>query len=160
MFEKKIHTRIQIHADAGRVWEVLADLSSYPEWNPMIRHARGELREGERLQLHFEPEGRKRRNFKPKLLVVEPGRELRWQGQPGVRWLFESEHIFILQQMDENKTRLDHDMIFSGLLIPPVKNILEKATRQPFEDMNRALKQRSELKGLLPKNKNALKGQK
>jgi len=143
-FIKTIHTQIEIDAQASRVWDVLIDLSSYPDWNPMIRHAEGELRPGERLKLHFEPVGQKRRNFRPRLLVVEPNQELRWQGQPGVRWLFESEHVFVIEPTEDGKTRLDHDMIFHGLLIPLVRNILEAATRRPFEDMNRALKDRSE----------------
>jgi len=49
----------------------------------MIRSAGGELRVGARLRLHFEPAGRKGYDFRPKLLVVEPTRELRWLGQPG-----------------------------------------------------------------------------
>ena len=144
MFRKEIHTEIAIDADPGAVWEVLVDLSSYPDWNPMVRKASGEVRVGELLTLHYEPEGHKKRTFKPLLLVVEPGRELRWQGKPGVRFLFESEHSYILKETVEGKTHLDHDMIFWGLLIPPVRTILEKATRKPFNDQNKALKERVE----------------
>jgi len=144
MFKKFIHTEIDIDADPHTVWDVLVDLASYPEWNPMVRKAGGEVRVGRRIRLHYEPEGQKKRTFKPLLLAVEPGRELRWRGQPGVRFLFESEHIYLLKQTPEGKTHLDHDMIFWGLLIPPVKSILEKATRQPFNDQNIALKERAE----------------
>ena len=144
MFRKEIHTEIDIDADAAAVWDVLVDLASYPEWNPMVRKASGEIRVGERLRLHYEPKGRKKRSFNPLLLVVEPGRELRWQGRPGVRFLFESEHIYLLKETSEGKTHLDHDMNFWGLLIPPVKNLIEKATRVPFNDLNRAMKERVE----------------
>ena len=144
IFKKEIHTEIGIDASPDAVWHVLVDLASYPDWNPMVKKASGEVRVGERLSLHYEPEGRKRRNFKPLLSVVEPGRELRWQGRPGARYLFESEHIFILEQTPEGNTHLDHDMKFMGLLVPPVKNILEKATRKPFSDMNKAMKERVE----------------
>jgi hypothetical protein len=144
LFKKEIHTEIDIDADPAAVWEVLVDLASYPDWNPMVKKASGKVQVGERLNLHYEPEGQKKRNFKPLLLVVEPGRELRWQGQPGVRCLFESEHIYIFTKTPEGKTHLDHDMIFWGLLIPPVKHILEKATRKPFNDVNKAMKERAE----------------
>lgn len=79
-----IVTDIVIDAGAERVWGVLTDFASYPEWNPMIRRASGELAPGRRLELHFEPAGQKGRDFKPKLLVVERGRELRWRGEPRV----------------------------------------------------------------------------
>lgn len=139
-FKKEIHTEIDIDAGPDAVWEALVDLASYPEWNPMVKKASGEVKAGERLKLHYEPEGQGKRTFKPLLLVVEPGRELRWQGQPGMRYLFESEHIYILTKTPQGKTHLDHDMIFWGLLIPPVKNLIEKATRKPFNDLNMAMK--------------------
>jgi len=144
IFKKEIHTEIDIDARPDAVWDVLVDLASYPDWNPMVKKASGEVRVGERLRLHYEPEGQKKRTFKPLLLVVEPGRELRWQGQPGMRLLFESEHIYILKETPEGKTHLDHDMIFYGLLIPPVKRLIEKASRKPFNDLNRAMKERVE----------------
>jgi len=147
MFRTVIHTAIDIDAGPDVVWDVLVDLASYPEWNPMVRKASGDLRVGQRLTLHYHPKGQKQRTFKPLLLVVEPGRELRWQGQPGVRFLFESEHIYILTETLPGKTHLDHDMIFWGLMIPPVRGLIEKATLKPFHDQNMALKERAERKG-------------
>ena len=41
-----IHTTELIDASPDRVWQILADLSSYPDWNPFIIEASGELREG------------------------------------------------------------------------------------------------------------------
>ncbi len=144
MFKEEIHTELEISASAERVWEVLTDFSSYPEWNPMIRRASGEARAGERLELYFAPSGRKGTTFRPKLLVVEPSRELRWLGQPGIPRLFESEHFFIIEENRRNEVRLVHDMIFYGLLIPLVRKRLEGPVRQPFEEMNKALKTRAE----------------
>jgi hypothetical protein len=44
-------TSTVIHAPAERIWEVLADLEAYPDWNPIFSHVRGTLRGGERLDL-------------------------------------------------------------------------------------------------------------
>ncbi len=110
----------------------------------MVRKASGEARVGARLDLHYEPEGLKKRNFKPVLMFVEPGRELRWKGRPEIRFLVESEHIFILTESEDEKTHLDHDMIFYGLLIPLRRNIIEKSIRKPFNDVNKAMKERVE----------------
>jgi hypothetical protein len=144
MFRKKIHTEIDIEAKPDVVWNVLVDLSSYPQWNPMVREAGGEVRTGKRLRLRYQPEGQKSRLFKPLLLVVIPDRELRWQGQPGIRYLFESEHIYLLKETINGETHLDHDMVFWGLLIPPVENLIDKTVRGPFNDLNKALKHRVE----------------
>jgi hypothetical protein len=137
---KQILTEIDIEASAARVWEVLTDLEAYPEWNPMIRSASGEMVPGSRLQLHFEPEGQKGRDFRPRLLVVEPERELRWLGNPGFSGFFESEHYFLLEDSPGGKTRLVHGMDAWGLLVPLMGGWAERSSRAPFEDMNRALK--------------------
>lgn len=144
MPEKEILTEIEIDAEPGRVWEVLTDFVSYPDWNPMLKNASGELREGARLELCFEPEGRKRRTFRPRLLVVEPDRELRWLGSPGVPGLLESQHYFIIERIPEGRSRLRHGIVFYGLFIPLMGGRPEASTRGPFEEMNRALKDRAE----------------
>lgn len=146
MLRKEILTEIEIDAGAQRVWGLLTDLPSYSKWNPVIRRASGELRPGARLSLRFAPAGRKGRSFRPKLLVVEPNRELRWKGNPGVPLLFESEHFFIIGGKPDEKSRLEHGIVYYGLFVPLVGKRLERATRGPFEEMNRALKERAELK--------------
>jgi len=147
MFRKEIHTKIEINASRERVWETLTDLASYPEWNPMIRRASGEIKIDARLELYFKPPGTKGTTFRPKLIVVEPNAELRWSGRPGVPKLFESEHVFMIEQIEQEKALLAHDMIFYGLLIPLVRERLEQAVRQPFDEMNHALKNRVEQTG-------------
>src|SRR3990172_6000852 len=136
-----VHTEIEINAPAQRVWQVLTDLAGYAEWNPMIRRASGEIRTGSRLKIYFNPSGSRGRTFRPKLLVVEPNRELRWQGQPGVPYIIESEHFFLITPAGDNKILLTHDMIFYGLITPFIKNILIKSIYEPFISMNRALKE-------------------
>ncbi|MHB8895627.1 MAG: SRPBCC family protein [Candidatus Geothermincolia bacterium] len=144
MFKQRILTGIEISAGAERVWEVLTDLASYPEWNPMIRKASGELVVGGRLALHFEPAGQKGRDFRPRLLVVEPHTELRWLGNPGFPGMFMSEHYFILEPRGEGTTRLVHGMDCRGLAVPLLAKWAEKSSRGPFEEMNESLKERSE----------------
>jgi hypothetical protein len=139
-----VHTEIEINAPAQRVWEVLTDLAAYPEWNPMIRRASGEVKPGSRLKIYFNPSGSKGTTFHPKLLTVEPNRELRWQGQPGVPYIIESEHFFIITTIGANRIRLAHDMIFYGLIIPFIRKIVIRSSEGPFIKMNQALKKRAE----------------
>ena len=56
---RSISATVDIAAPPDRVWAVLSDLSAYPEWNPFIRMASGELTAGKRLTLRLDPpEGR------------------------------------------------------------------------------------------------------
>lgn len=144
MPKKEILTETLIEAEPEHVWRVLTEFSSYPEWNPMLPEASGELVAGARLELHFEQENGRRRTFRPKLVVVEPCRELRWLGNPGVPGLLESQHYFLIEPPVEGRCRLEHGMVFYGMLVPILGSRLELSTRGPFEAMNMALKERSE----------------
>jgi len=139
-----VRTVLEIGAPPARVWDVLADLGGYGGWNPVIREASGELRPGARLRLFFNPPGTRGTVFHPVLSIVEPARELRWAGRPGVPFVLESEHFFILEAAGEGRTRLVHDMAFTGLLAPLVVKLRGAMIRDSFEMMNRALKDRAE----------------
>jgi len=52
---KELHSEIEINASAERVWDILTDFASYPQWNPFIRSISGELEVGERLEVRLEP---------------------------------------------------------------------------------------------------------
>ena len=141
---KELHSEIQIDAPAERVWDVLTDFASYPQWNPFIRHISGRLAPGERLQARLEPPGGRGMTFKPRVLNAEPNRELRWLGHLLVPGLFDGEHSFTIQPLDENRVRLVQRETFKGLLVPLFGRSLENNTQRGFEAMNRALKERAE----------------
>ncbi len=146
VFRREMLTEIEISATPERVWDVLTDFGSYGEWNPMIRRAKGELRRGSRLTVRFEPEGSRGYTFKPKLLVVEPNRELRWLGWPRFPLFFDSEHYFTLERSHNGKIHMNHGLVEYGLVTPLVAGGMEKTSRGHFEKMNQALKERAELK--------------
>jgi uncharacterized protein YndB with AHSA1/START domain len=54
-------TTFEIYAPATRVWDVLTDFRSYPQWNPQIPWASGSIEDGARIHL-------------------------RWHCQAGLRW--------------------------------------------------------------------------
>ena len=89
-----LRTKISITAPPERVWHLLTDFVSYPQWNPFIRRVRGELREGAQLEVYLQPSGARGMTFRPRVLKVEPDRELRWLGHFLIPGLFDGEHIF------------------------------------------------------------------
>ena len=140
---REIHTEIEIDAAPEEVWRVLTDFDAYPEWNPFVTSVRGEPAVGARLDIFVQvPEGRGMR-FRPKVLRVEPARELRWLGTLPVPGLFNGEHIFQLEPAGEGRTRFLHGERFTGLLIPFMGGVLEK-TERGYVLMNEALKRRVE----------------
>ena len=141
---KVLHSEIEIDTPAERVWGVLTDFASYPQWNPFIRKIRGQPTKGERLEVRIEPPGERGMIFKPKVLNAEPNRELRWLGHLLVPGLFDGEHSFTIQPLGENRVRFVQREAFKGVLVPLFVRSLETNTQLGFEEMNRALKERTE----------------
>ncbi|UCC94167.1 MAG: SRPBCC domain-containing protein [Thermoplasmata archaeon] len=144
MMGRELRTEILIDAAPDRVWEVLTDKEALGEWNPFIKEMDGELREGERLRVILQQPNRKPMTIKPRLMEVSPGRELRWLGHLGVPGLFDGEHIFELHPEGPRSTRFVHREEFGGLFVPMFWRMLDTDTREGFEQMNHALKQRAE----------------
>lgn len=141
---KELHTEIEILAPARRVWKVLTDFSSFPDWNPFIRQIRGEVEVGEQLEVYLQPPGAKGMRFQPTVLKVAPELELRWKGHLVLAGFFDGEHIFRIETLSENRVRFIQRERFSGLLLPLLAKQLDTDTRRGFEAMNQALKQRCE----------------
>jgi hypothetical protein len=141
---KELHSEIEIGAPAERVWRLLTDFASYPEWNPFIRSISGQPTTGERLEVRIEPPGGRGMTFKPKVLNAEDNRELRWLGHLLVPGLFDGEHSFAIQMLDEHRVRFVQREAFRGLLVPLFARSLDNNTQRGFEQMNRALKERAE----------------
>ena len=141
---KELRTEIEIAASANRVWATLTDFSSFPVWNPFIRRVDGELRVGARLVIRLQLPNARSMTFRPRVLRVEPGRQLRWRGHLLVPGLFDGEHIFAIEPLGAGRARFIQREIFTGLLVPLLARRLDRTTRRGFEAMNLALKARAE----------------
>ena len=142
--KKQLETEIEINAPAERVWKVLTDFHAHPIWNPFIRELRGKPIEGERLRVFIQPPGGKGMVFKPIVLKAEENRELRWLGKMFIPGLFDGEHYFRIEPIDEDRVRFIHGEIFSGLLVRLFAKSLDEGTLSGFRQMNEALKRRAE----------------
>lgn len=143
---KQIRTEIAINAPAEKVWAIFSDLEKFPEWNPLITSAKGELREGAHLDIYMEPPGGKAMGFKTELMTVEPNRELRWVGVFMHKALFTGQHYFLIEPGNEGSVTFVHGEYFGGLMVPFMGGMLRKV-EQGFADMNQALKAKVESAG-------------
>src|SRR5215469_1370295 len=139
---RSISTDVEISASPERVWAVLADLASYPQWNPFIRSASGELAEGAGLTLRLVPAEGRAMTFRPTVLAARPGELLRWIGRLIVPGIFDGTHQFALEDLG-GRTRLIQSETFRGLLVPFTGKTIAR-TEVSFHALNRALKERAE----------------
>ncbi len=144
---KELRSEIEIQASAERVWQLLTDFANFPQWNPFMRRASGEIKVGARLEVYIQPSGTRGMTFKPTVLKAEPGRELRWLGRLLMPGLFDGEHILTIEPLEANRVRFVQREIFTGVLVPFFAHGLDTDTRRGFEEMNRALKAGAEQAG-------------
>jgi hypothetical protein len=142
---KNIQTEILINTDITKVWDVLMNFDSYPKWNPFITSIIGEQKLGNRLTVSINPPGGKGMTFKPTILSLESNKEFRWKGKLGITGIFDGEHYFILEFLENDKTKFIHGETFSGLLVPLVGTMLDK-TQKGFQLMNESIKNECERK--------------
>jgi hypothetical protein len=139
---RTISVTIDIAATPERVWAVLTDLAAYPQWNPFIRQASGQLTEGATLNLRMVPAQGRAMTFRPKVLTVRPGELLRWVGRLIMPGIFDGTHQFALVDLGGH-TRLTQSETFRGLLVPLTRTTISH-TEDDFRALNQALKQRAE----------------
>jgi len=140
----ELNSEIEINASPETVWKLLTDTSRFPEWNPFLRRLSGELKVGQKLVVFMQPSGANGLEFRPVVMKVEPNRELRWLGHLIIPGLFDGEHIFQIEALDDKRVRFHQREIFSGILVPLLKKSLDADTRRGFNEMNQKLKELAE----------------
>ena len=140
---EKLETTISIDAPQERVWEILMNFSEYPKWNPFIVSIRGMQEIGARLSVEMRID-HKKMTFKPKVITLDKPAAFEWIGAFGFKGLFSGKHMFYLEKGENNKTLLRQAEEFRGWLVPFLWPRIKDGTKNGFEAMNEALKQRAE----------------
>lgn len=143
-----IHTEIEIDAPAPLVWELLTDLAGYERWNPFVQKAEGTIGPGEKLTVSPRDSSGRSYTFTPTVKQFEEGRLFSWFGSVLHPALMGGDHSFELVPLEGARTRLIHDEVFSGLLLPLIILFAANKTRTGFEEMNLAIKQEAERRAL------------
>jgi hypothetical protein len=143
MSKHTIETAVDIAAPVERVWRVLTDFASYPQWSRFILSINGEAREGARLSVRMD-DGGGAMMVSPEILVCKAPAELRWRGVLGAPFLFSAEHRFRLEPLVGGGTCLDHSEKFGGLFVPLFWKRFDTRTRQAFQQFNAAIRARAE----------------
>ena len=83
--------------------------------------------------------------FAPVVLSLQDNRAPRWMGHLLVPGIFDGQHSFAIDPIEENRVTFVQGERFTGVLVPFFGLIgLLDATLRGFEEMNRALKERAE----------------
>ena len=140
---KELCTEIEIQASPEKVWQILANLGQWAEWNPFIHHAIGKAQVGEAVDITVRS-GSKDMTLHCTVIKVEPNRELCWKYHVILPGLFRGEHSFTVEPMGANRVRFVDRETFNGLLVPLQAKDIDTNSKRGFEEMDKALKARAE----------------
>ena len=136
---KSIETAIIINVSVAKVWEILTKFETYQNWNPFIKSVKGNIKKGETIEVKIQLEGMKLQTFTPEILVFNINKEFRWLGELGIKGIFDGEHFFILERIDNERTKLIHGERFTGILSGLIYNMIGKKKKNGFNALNQAI---------------------
>ncbi|MCP4295334.1 MAG: SRPBCC domain-containing protein [Proteobacteria bacterium] len=138
-----IRTALEIEAPKEEVYAVLADINSYPTWNPYHRRIEGKFEEGSKLTIYVTRPDGKEVEVPPHMMRIIENEEITWGG--GIKGIFYGVHTFILQANGPGKTLLKHNEDFSGIAIG-FADLPPDVIAEGYHQMNMALKELVESK--------------
>lgn len=144
ILHKELRTEKVIHASSAKIWAILMDFNSYVYWNPFIIGIHGDQVAGSTLTVKLQLPDGMGMTMRPKVLIVKNNQAFRWKGHLIIPGLFDGEHIFELLENKDGSTSFIQRELFSGILIPLFRNLIDKKTRIGFEVMNTKLKDKAE----------------
>jgi len=131
-----LKTKISINAPKDKVLKTLMDTPNYPQWNPFIENIKSTLILNKPIEITLNM-GDKKMHFNPTITQMDKN-GFSWRGSLGLRYIFDGEHRFFLEESANERTIFYHTERFQGLLVwifyPTMKQ-----TKRRFELMNRAL---------------------
>jgi hypothetical protein len=140
----ELKTEIIIQASPEKVWQLLMDFNNYPSWNPFINSISGRAITGEKISCKLRMENGKTMTFTPKVLAVEVGKKFEWLGHLLLPGLFDGNHYFYIEKINDAQVKFIHGERFKGILAGMVMKSIGEDTKKGFIKMNIALKEQAE----------------
>lgn len=139
----KIENRIGVTATAPAIWEVLSDISAWPEWNPLYTRAAGVLRIGAQLDLEVAVPGQPKRMIRPVIADWVPNDQIHWNLRM-LGGLVKTTRYLEIEQLTETGCIFTNGELFDGLLGRSIAKRMLRELREGFAAMGEALKARVE----------------
>ena len=141
---KEIIAQIEIRSNPQKVWKILTDFQLYKYWNPFIVGIIGSPINGTKIEIELRTRAQKIRIYHPVITKVDPPSELRWYGKAILPRILDGEHIFTIQQVEEQEVIFTQREIFKGIGAYLGNAKMFDDVLKSFQMMNSSLKLRAE----------------
>jgi hypothetical protein len=139
----RIEHRVGIQAPAEVIWEVISDLKSWDQWNPLYAKASGEIRIGSVLEMTLNLAGREPEIIRPTVLEWVPNEQLHWK-LILIGGLMRNIRFFEIEALAAESCIVSNGEIIGGLIGPRIGKRLGRTIYRAIVEMNEALKARAE----------------
>lgn len=138
-----LEARVGIQSPPDVIWEVIADLDGWSQWNPMYPKASGVIRIGEKLALTVAVPGQPPQEIQPTVLEWVPNEQLHWKLSM-LSGFIKSTRFIEIEALAEESCIVSNGEIFSGLMGTSLAKRMGGPITRGFREMNEALKVRAE----------------
>jgi hypothetical protein len=135
---------LRVHAPAARVWDVVSDLASYPEWNPFVVKCSSTLAVGDPIQMRVRVLPFWAQPQRERILEHEPGRLLCYGLTDTPLGALASRRCHEVSAEGPASCRYVSRFALSGWLSPIVSGLLGRQLERGFTAMSTALVARAE----------------
>jgi len=138
---REFEASIAITAEPERIWSILTELSSWPEWDPACERIEGRLELGAKLVVYstLAPG----RGFPVRVSELIPCEKMTWTGGMPLG-LFRGVRTFTLRDRQRDSAVFTLHEVFSGPMLKLIGGRLPDMT-DPFAQFVKGLKHRAEL---------------
>ena len=130
-FSRETSVSTTIGADPAIVWALLTLASDFPRWNSTVTSIKGDIREGETIELKSTLD--EKRTFKLKIKEFVPEKRLVWGDSQGSR-------VYSIDKGSGNRVSFTMSEKIGGLLFPLFSNYIppfDKSFEQFAADLKR-----------------------
>ncbi len=138
---------LSVDAPADRVWSVVCDLASYPEWNPFVASCASTLVVGDPISMRVRLFASFAQPQREQILEHERGHRLCYGLPPTRLGALVSRRSHEVTALGPARTRYVSHFELAGWLAPLVSLLLGRRLRAGFTAMSNALKARAEALG-------------
>ena len=138
----RIEHRIGVAASPEKVWEVIADLDRWSEWNALHPEIRGQIAIGATLEVAEVIEGEPGRLHQVVVPDWTPEIQLIWNNRRA--FMARSIRYFEIEKLDDHACLLANGEIFDGFRGKAWARGRRAVFRAGFEAVNEAIKARAE----------------
>ncbi len=134
----KVEKRVGVRAPSDRIWEVIADLPGWDQWNPIETGVSGTIAFGGVINLTERIEGQPERKVTGRVADWQPNAQLVWTEKRG--WLFNVVRYYEIEELEPGSCIIANGFIFSGFRGEGFHDKHKKTIRTACEAIGEALK--------------------